>query len=155
MPRLRRGLRRYVRVPLLGGLALLIASACAAPRPTPTPDPASMPPDSPLFGRPATQIALTPPIARPAQPTGTPVPPTPEPTPTPLPGSVAPPSARVRLIESIVVRREPRPDAPQSPLGRAPARLVAGAREVNGDWVRIEAAGISGWVPRAAVEFLP
>lgn len=150
----RGGPGRRVRLLVAGacGLAVL-AAACAAPRPTPTRPPGEAV-ESPLFGRAATQIALSPPAVapRPADPTV--VLPTPAPTPTPLPGSVPPPSNRVRLVQSVLVRAQPRADAPATLLGQAPARLVAKAAEVNGEWVRIEAAGVSGWVPRNTVEFI-
>lgn len=106
------------------------------------------------MSRAATQIALSPPAVAPRPPEPKVTVPTPVPTPTPMPGSVPPPSSGVRLVQSVIVRVEPRPDAPATLLGQAPARLVAKAAEVYGDWVRIEAAGVSGWVPRSSVEFI-
>jgi hypothetical protein len=80
--------------------------------------------------------------------------PTRGPTPTAWPGTTAPPTRKVRLVQQVWLVEEPRADATRVlPIGAIAGGVEAEAIEVVGGWVRIDPGPFTGWAPLEAVQF--
>ncbi|MCL4187587.1 MAG: SH3 domain-containing protein [Rhodobacteraceae bacterium] len=58
---------------------------------------------------------------------------------------------RTAIVETDMVELRAQPDSRAPEVARAEAGVVARLIECRGDWCRIGAAGLRGWVPRAAL----